>query len=56
MLHDDGWFQVRMRGSHRVMQHPEKPGIVIVPGAPGDEIPLGTLRAILKQAQVEEQR
>jgi len=54
LLHEDGWRIVRMRGSHRVLHHPEKPGIVVVPGNPGDEIPPGTLRAILKQSQTEE--
>ena len=52
-LHEDGWQQVRMRGSHRILQHSVKPGIVVVPGRPGDEIPPGTLRAIWKQAQLE---
>jgi predicted RNA binding protein YcfA (HicA-like mRNA interferase family) len=56
LLHEDGWFQVRMRGSHRVMQHADKPGIVIVPGNLGDDIPPGTLRAVLKQARLEERR
>ncbi len=54
-LHDDGWQLVRMRGSHRVLHHRQKPGIVVVPGSPGDDIPPGTLRAIFKQAQIEEQ-
>ena len=49
-LSDDGWQQVRMRGSHRILQHPMKQGIVVVPGKPGDDIPPGTLAAILKQA------
>jgi predicted RNA binding protein YcfA (HicA-like mRNA interferase family) len=31
-LEIDGWYQARMRGSHRVFKHPTKPGIVVVPG------------------------
>jgi len=27
----DGWYQARMKGSHRVFKHPEKAGIVVVP-------------------------
>lgn len=49
-LKRDGWYQVRMRGDHRVMAHATKPGIVVVPGKPGDDIPPGTLNAIWKQA------
>jgi predicted RNA binding protein YcfA (HicA-like mRNA interferase family) len=37
-LQDDGWYQIRMKGSHRVLSHPSKPGIVVVPGNPGDDI------------------
>ena len=51
-LRDAGWIQIRQRGSHRILDHPEIPGIVVVPGAPGDEIPPGTLRAIWKQARI----
>ncbi|MEB3290685.1 MAG: type II toxin-antitoxin system HicA family toxin [Leptolyngbya sp.] len=53
-LQSDGWYQVRMRGSHRIFAHPEKPGIVVVPGKPGDDIPKGTLASIWKQAQLED--
>lgn len=54
-LNEDGWKIVRVRGSHRVMRHAKKPGIVVVPGNMGDEIPPGTLRAIFKQARIEDQ-
>lgn len=36
--------------------HEDKPGIVVVPGNAGDDIPIGTLKAIFKQAQIEEQK
>jgi predicted RNA binding protein YcfA (HicA-like mRNA interferase family) len=52
-LKNDGWFQIRMRGSHRIFAHPTKSGIVVVPGKPGDDIPKGTLASIWKQAQLE---
>ncbi len=48
----DGWYQIRMRGSHRVLAHDHKSGIVVVPGKPSDDIPIGTLKAIWKQAQI----
>jgi predicted RNA binding protein YcfA (HicA-like mRNA interferase family) len=49
----DGWYQDRMRGSHRVFKHPEKAGIVVVPGSLSDEVAIGTLKSIWKQAQLE---
>jgi predicted RNA binding protein YcfA (HicA-like mRNA interferase family) len=45
-LNDAGWKQVRMRGSHRVFAHEERPGIVVVPGNLGKELATGTLNNI----------
>ena len=50
MLHDDGWYLARTRGSHRQYKHPTKPGLVTVAGKPGDDVAPGTLNSILKQA------
>jgi len=50
-----GWRQLLMLGSHRVVRHERKPGIVVAPGNPGDGIPPGALRAIFKQAGLAEQ-
>lgn len=50
LLAEDGWYQVRMRGSHRQLHHPTKPGTVTVSGKPSVDIPPGTLNSILKQA------
>ncbi|MBE0611545.1 MAG: type II toxin-antitoxin system HicA family toxin [Dehalococcoidia bacterium] len=41
---------LRTRGSHRQYVHPEKPGLVTVPGHPGDDLPAGTWSSIMKQA------
>jgi predicted RNA binding protein YcfA (HicA-like mRNA interferase family) len=46
-LEADGWYQVRMRGSHRILSHPHKSGIKL-----SNDIPTGTLSAIWKQAQL----
>ncbi|MFM9267961.1 type II toxin-antitoxin system HicA family toxin [Tychonema sp. BBK16] len=54
-LEADGWFEVRMRGSHRVLKHPQKSGIVVVPGNFSDEVAIGTLKSIWKQAQLEDE-
>ena len=53
LLADDGWEIVRTRGSHRQMKHPEKKGTVTVAGKSSLEIPVGTLKSIYKQAQLE---
>lgn len=49
-LQDDGWLLSRTRGSHKQFSHPSKPGLVTVPGKPGDELPKGTLASVLRQA------
>ncbi|MBE9143211.1 type II toxin-antitoxin system HicA family toxin [Planktothrix mougeotii] len=54
-LEADGWYEARMRGSHRVLKHPEKSRIVVVPGNFSDEVAIGTLKSIWKQAQLEDQ-
>jgi predicted RNA binding protein YcfA (HicA-like mRNA interferase family) len=54
-LEADGWYEARMKGSHRVLKHPQKAGIVVVPGNFSDEVAIGTLKSIWKQAQLEEE-
>jgi len=51
-LADDGWQQVRQRGSHRQFQHPTKSGTVTVAGKPGDELHPKTAASILKRADL----
>jgi predicted RNA binding protein YcfA (HicA-like mRNA interferase family) len=50
MLHEDGWFLVATRGSHRQFKHPSKPGRVTVAGKPSDDLASGTLDSILTQS------
>lgn len=50
MLEADGWFQVRMKGSHQQFHHANKPGTVTVAGKPSIDVPPGTLNSALKQA------
>jgi len=50
LLLDDSWRQVRMKGSHRQFKHPEKTGVVTVPGKFSDNLSPGTLKSIYKQA------
>jgi predicted RNA binding protein YcfA (HicA-like mRNA interferase family) len=50
MLQNDGWFLAAVRGSHRQLKHPLKPGRVTVPGKPSDDLAPGTLNSIMTQA------
>ena len=50
LLEADGWYQVRVRGSHRQFKHSTKRGLVTVSGHPGYDLAAGTLNNILKQA------
>jgi predicted RNA binding protein YcfA (HicA-like mRNA interferase family) len=50
LLQQDGWFLVVQRGSHRQFKHPSKKGRVTVPGKPSDDLAIGTLQSVLKQA------
>ena len=51
LLKNDGWEVARQKGSHRQFRHPIKQGTVTVPvHRLSDEVPIGTLKSILKQA------
>ncbi len=52
ILKKDGWFEVRQKGSHVIMQHPTKTGQLTVPNHSGKEVKKGLLTAILKQAGI----
>lgn len=48
-LEADGWYEVRVDGSHHHFKHSTKKGIVTVKHPCGD-IPIGTLKSIEKQS------
>ena len=54
-IEKNGWILTRTRGDHRQYINPQKPeaGTITVPGHPGDDIAIGTLRSIVKQAGLE---
>jgi predicted RNA binding protein YcfA (HicA-like mRNA interferase family) len=43
-----------MKGSHRQFRHPTKIKLVTVAGKPGVDVPVGTLKNIWRQAEIEE--
>jgi len=56
LIQADGWQHVRTTGSHRHFKHATKPNVVTVPGNPGDDVPIGTWKAILRAASLEEKK
>ncbi|WP_457299255.1 type II toxin-antitoxin system HicA family toxin [Phyllobacterium sp. P5_D12] len=44
-----GWILDRIRGSHHVFKHPDRPGHVVVPH-PKKDLGAGLAKAIYKQA------
>lgn len=51
LLKKDGWYEVRQRAA--ILQHPVKRNIIPVPFHASKEVKKGTLRAILKLAEIE---
>lgn len=48
----EGWYEVRVAGSHPHFRHPEWPGTVTVPH-PKKDLPVGTVRSIERQSGVK---
>jgi predicted RNA binding protein YcfA (HicA-like mRNA interferase family) len=54
LLESNGWRLKTVRGSHRQFKHPDKRMVVTVAGQNAKDIPIGTLKAVLKAAELEE--
>ncbi|SIO57752.1 type II toxin-antitoxin system HicA family toxin [Paraburkholderia phenazinium] len=52
VLEEDGWYEVRVTGSHHHFKHAEKKGLVTVPH-PKKDLPIGTVKSILKSAGLD---
>ena len=50
-LKTDGWYLVRVAGSHHQFAHDSKPGIVTVQH-PRKDVPIGTIKSIERQSGV----
>jgi predicted RNA binding protein YcfA (HicA-like mRNA interferase family) len=50
LIEKDGWFLVRIKGSHRQFHHPTKSGTVTIAGKESVDVPPGTLNSVLKQS------
>ena len=49
MVKKEGWYLVRIKGSHHIFKHLSKKGIVII-AHPNNDLPKKTVNSILKQA------
>ena len=49
-IEKEGWFLVRVKGSHRQYKHHRKKGLVTISGHLRDDIAKGTLNSVLKQS------
>jgi predicted RNA binding protein YcfA (HicA-like mRNA interferase family) len=53
LLESNGWTLKATKGSHRQFLHPAKGMVVTVPGQLGKDVPIGTLKAILRSASLD---
>jgi len=56
VLKKDGWYIIRQRGSHVLMQHPKKKGLLSIPYHASKEVKKGLLRSILKQTGINPEK
>jgi len=56
IIEQNGWFMVRIKGSHRQFKHDHKKSIVTIAGHLNDELAKGTVNSILKQDRLEHGR
>lgn len=49
-LHEDGWYKVHQKGSHRQYKHPTKPGKVTVNGKESEDVTGFLLKSIENQS------
>ena len=52
-LENAGWRHLRTSGDHRIFQDPDG-RITVVSGKLGDDVRLGTYRAVLRQTGIKE--
>jgi predicted RNA binding protein YcfA (HicA-like mRNA interferase family) len=45
---------MRTTGSHRIFKHPALPKVVAIAGKSNQDVPIGTLKQVLKDAGIED--
>jgi predicted RNA binding protein YcfA (HicA-like mRNA interferase family) len=53
LLKKDGWFMVRKRGSHMIMEHTSKKGQIVCPFHGSHEVGKGLEKKIKKDAGIK---
>lgn len=53
LLEANGWRCVRTRGSHRVFTKESAKRPIVVPNKLSNDLPIGTLKSILREAGLE---
>jgi predicted RNA binding protein YcfA (HicA-like mRNA interferase family) len=53
LIENDGWFLVRMKGSHRQFHHSFKIGTVTIAGKQSLDLNPKTFKSIIKQANLK---
>jgi mRNA interferase HicA len=53
LLRQNGWIEIRQKGSHVVMNRPPEKLNIIVPYHAGKEVRKGLLQSILKKANIK---
>ena len=53
LLEENGWKCVRTKGSHRIFVKDGARRSIAVPGKPGNDMPVGTLKSILRESGLE---
>ena len=52
LLEKDGWNCIRIKGDHRIFYKEEARRPVVVPGNLNDELAVGTLKQIIREAGI----
>ena len=53
LLKQDGWIEKRQKGSHIIMTHATKDGLLVVPNHGSAEVGTGLANKLLKQAGIK---
>lgn len=54
LLETKGWIHVRTRGDHRIFRKDGEKRPIPIPGGMNDDLAIGTLKSILRQAGLSE--
>lgn len=54
LLEANGWKHARTRGDHWIYRKDGEPRPIPIPGNPNDDLAIGTLKSILRQAGLNE--